>query len=655
MPVKTVSFLQAVLVLSALGNCQGEVYYPNIINEGFNILSRGNRYNLETAIRLLYKPIWAYGTDGVEAFSLSRLLMIYGEPEDLLRTCQNYGGLSIDGLILLEKGREHCGLIREFQEQIDEMNSRIDDIDSDYKRLVEDYQSGNHRASSVDDFYQFVVSGCENTINSTTTSTCFFHRVAGNEFKLIRGTTPFPSTRSIHQEVYLSYLKVSLALLKGFAAEVARIRHSAYNPNTKIEKLQTLFVLRAANLARITHSALKVAPGDIIPGDPAEWVEGGNYIRLKWFVDQIIVNEADLNEDNSCWKSCDYYETTEFRKNSPASGNDLCRGKVHKCHRQSAGAVCPAAFHYGRRYGGIKGVTKNWQNLQLSNPLACQSIDDIYYVKPSLLVRCDVCTCFCDNFENPETIRKFSLRNATSNIDYNMIITGVRFIESGGVIHLQIQEARLLRFGVIDADSRQWIPVQNIDLKADTHDYYTLRYPYERNISLNTVSTRDESVRRFISEQSPELGAHPRVLTGLRLAKNHVKQLVLGVRLTAVDITNGKLIIKENWNGWVYPKYDRPDHEIKLEEPDISTLAEGANIEIRGEGRYVAFQPTDNLKDFGQTTVPFLDSQDVIAEPPIPLSGAGLYYKGQKGYGGFIGLKLMSFDFSEFVATELSV
>ena len=49
----------------------------------------------------------------------------------------------------------------------------------------------------------------------------------------------------------------------------------------------------------------------------------------------------------------------------------------------------------------------------------------------------------------------------------------------------------------------------------------------------------------------------------------------------------------------------------------------------------------------GQTTIPFIDTQEVETYPHVPLAGAGLYLKGEKHSGGFLGVKLISSDISE--------
>ena len=65
--------------------------------------------------------------------------------------------------------------------------------------------------------------------------------------------------------------------------------------------------------------------------------------------------------------------------------------------------------------------------------------------------------------------------------------------------------------------------------------------------------------------------------------------------------------------------------------------------------QYLNFGPTDLEKDAAQTTIPFLDIQPVTTNPPFPLSGAGIFHKGSDGSGGFVALRVMTYDISNHV------
>lgn len=91
-----------------------------------------------------------------------------------------------------------------------------------------------------------------------------------------------------------------------------------------------------------------------------------------------------------------------------------------------------------------------------------------------------------------------------------------------------------------------------------------------------------------------------------------------------------------------------------LHRPDVSTRSRSKSVPTTTTNQFVEFGPTDVDADLGQTTVPYLDSQDVVSIPPVALAGAGLYHKGQTGFGGFVAPKLFTYDYSAHIeiATE---
>ncbi len=69
--------------------------------------------------------------------------------------------------------------------------------------------------------------------------------------------------------------------------------------------------------------------------------------------------------------------------------------------------------------------------------------------------------------------------------------------------------------------------------------------------------------------------------------------------------------------------------------------------------QYLLFVPTDLGKDAAQSTVPFFDTQSVEPKPPVPISGAGIFHKGRDGYGGFLSLKLLTYNFEPQLRAEV--
>lgn len=64
--------------------------------------------------------------------------------------------------------------------------------------------------------------------------------------------------------------------------------------------------------------------------------------------------------------------------------------------------------------------------------------------------------------------------------------------------------------------------------------------------------------------------------------------------------------------------------------------------------QYIQFRPTDRVKDAGQQTVPFLDALPVGGKAS-PISGAGLYFKGLDGFGGYIAPVLIDYNAESFI------
>lgn len=65
--------------------------------------------------------------------------------------------------------------------------------------------------------------------------------------------------------------------------------------------------------------------------------------------------------------------------------------------------------------------------------------------------------------------------------------------------------------------------------------------------------------------------------------------------------------------------------------------------------QYLDFTNTDFDSDAAQSTIPFIDIQEVTSEPLVPLSGVGTYHKGRDLSGGFVALKIITYDFSPHI------
>lgn len=226
------------------------------------------------------------------------------------------------------------------------------------------------------------------------------------------------------------------------------------------------------------------------------------------------------------------------------------------------------------------------------------------------------------------------------------VVTGMRFRMFNGIMHLQIQEGKMLESGAIDATTVRWVPVD--EFKRDDKGV-------ENGVDYHTLTWED---RKFAMDDLQEHENH--VVTGviLRIRQNYLN---LEVRLTPVHDSDGFLKehrskwisnakrtrwVKHNWLAY-HPKNNNCFRSLHLLDlSDVPTKTVSKSVPTKIENHYIEFTHTDFVADLGLSTIPFIDIQDVVTIPPVALSGAGIYHKGQPGYGGFLAPRLITKDLS---------
>jgi hypothetical protein len=94
---------------------------------------------------------------------------------------------------------------------------------------------------------------------------------------------------------------------------------------------------------------------------------------------------------------------------------------------------------------------------------------------------------------------------------------------------------------------------------------------------------------------------------------------------------------------------------LYISNPDVPiSTNEGSAVDSQSD-QFLLFTHSDINADAAQTTIPFLDAQPVAPDPPTLLAGAGIYHKGRPGYGGFIGPKVVTYDFSTHIQATFPV
>lgn len=133
-----------------------------------------------------------------------------------------------------------------------------------------------------------------------------------------------------------------------------------------------------------------------------------------------------------------------------------------------------------------------------------------------------------------------------------------------------------------------------------------------------------------------------KVVTGVRL-QVHNNRLHLEIRATDFDYDTGKLKNLEN-SMWIKNVNDDNRTELKIENPDAPTRSTNIQERFDSNDKYIEFRSSDIKKDLAQVTIPYIESVPLEASEPRPLSGVGLYYKGEIGFGGFLAIKLIAHE-----------
>lgn len=218
------------------------------------------------------------------------------------------------------------------------------------------------------------------------------------------------------------------------------------------------------------------------------------------------------------------------------------------------------------------------------------------------------------------------------------VITGVSIQKRNRVIQFVVSERQLLPYAkVVDtprrSDSWKVDSFQFLNNSASTEevDYHTITWDHRR-INLDTIV----------------LPAN-KLVTGVRF-RLYEGKLMLEVRGTQFNYKLGALenLDQSEWFSNLAVDYKKT--KLSIQEPDAPTRTTNIQDPFDSENKFIEFEPSDIKKDLAQTTVPYIESVYLEATEPRPLSGLGLYYKGEYGFGGFVALKLVAYDFGPSIS-----
>ncbi|XP_060523218.1 uncharacterized protein LOC132700114 [Cylas formicarius] len=440
------------------------------------------------------------------------------------------------------------------------------------------------------------------------------------------------------QQVYYNlYNVIALAGLKSYA-----MVQFAYLTNRLEEKgnYTTLSLLARSNFERrvndtmsVFRGAMEIVPTEIWRCDPPYHIKGTTYEEITRLLQGHIQNEVDMNSGGTCTANCAAYPYTESHgcydyESEYCRKMERCRGTLHGCRFiESHMKICISETHL-RRYDYVE--YKSGRTLGKKNQCGTRPVYSWY----RWFVHCSYCMCLCDE-QGPKSDRYVNMRPVMADVKNNRVVTGLRIVKRNRILHLQIQEGKLLPYGYIDNETVRWVPVDEYKLTdrgvLSGIDFATLTHE-DRSLALDEVKVRNSD----------------HVVTGVRFERLNGK-LRFQINVSPFDFNNGSLLGNDYF---IYDSSSDGRTRVDLENVDVPTLTSNPSPDRSGRDLYVEFTHTDFSKDAAQTTVPFFDIQPVFGVPAVPLSGAGIFYKGYKGYGGFVAPKILTYDYSDRILTS---
>ncbi|KAH8414601.1 hypothetical protein KR215_009920 [Drosophila sulfurigaster] len=460
------------------------------------------------------------------------------------------------------------------------------------------------------------------------------------------------SEQSPQQLVYFLYKDNALTELKTYVlAEYSLLIRRIYED----ENLKTETNMIRDNYNSISEEALETLKTTMEKADRVIWrcdpdkhVHNVTYDEVTRLLQGYVENEVDLSNDESCSETCPDYQNTSTKgcfDQKFCSQQPQCAGRIHDCQFfDSDLSVCQSPESSNRRYEYIQ-----YGDGQLLGEYDyCeQEPNKVESWSRWLFWRCSYCFCLCDE-PSLKSDRYFNLRETLADVEANMVVTGVRFVKKNRVFHIQIQQGELLPRGAINESTLEWVPVDDYQISdpdvTEGVDYHAMSYENRR---INLGNNLGDNIHK-----------HGRgvVVTGVGF---HVwrGQLALNVMFSDFDFVEGlvngyyeedspipvRLTMHTIWNSGL------DNSKLNIDNLDLPTRATNSSQPISKDTQYVEFVNTGLEKDAGQTTIPFIDIQDVVSYPPVPLTGLGIYYKNSPGYGGFIAPKIFSYDYATHV------
>ncbi|XP_057324699.1 uncharacterized protein LOC130667222 [Microplitis mediator] len=429
------------------------------------------------------------------------------------------------------------------------------------------------------------------------------------------------SKSSIYNEVYQLYESMLASVSKGYTIIYMAYefqQRSTGNTDDRRPAQRNILEQCKEIVVRMTSSAssyLKKIDNTTYKKsqecDPEEWAEGVNYIRLK--------NHVSYHEPSTKWyadRHAIFLRNTkpEFECNGTQTfwNPDIEDGVIYSLN-------CPLIF--------VSNYTED---------SSCQRFPNNDFKKDKNTNWKSACTlgdnsrleqlCACDKQVDRDTsIRTLSLREHYTDSADNRVVTGIQFIVRNNIVMIRIREGKLVN-GIIDPQTVKWI---------DDDEQHPEIGPDTVKLSYN--------IRAFELDDIELPDGH--LVTGVKFRVTNEKRISLVVRGSAMYDDKKKTFptIHDQWY-YTTPDPDTPRTNIDIQYSKNPADSNDDTLQLSNPGlNYVDFSTSIySLKDKNVAIIPFIDSRELVTDPPIALGGLGIFYKSKPEYGGFIAFKYIT-------------
>ncbi|KAJ8684247.1 hypothetical protein QAD02_020039 [Eretmocerus hayati] len=380
---------------------------------------------------------------------------------------------------------------------------------------------------------------------------------------------------------------------------------------------------------------------EYLQSDPSQQIQDQTYTQLQYVFQRYLINEVDINPSDKCHNYCDDYKSVRglqhscYGNNTYCTEQRACEGNLWNCQYANGNqfSVCPSDRNLSRRYEYI--IDEHNNKFGLNHEDCGKNLVGIkahMLLKPFSLSLCDVCACLCAETSD-RSERYFSLDPNFSRHHDNYVVTGVRFLKQDRITHIQIQEGQLLPNGFINESTVSWVPVN-----SKPANVYTLTWDVSRGINLDDLEAPFDHVLIGVSLSPRDL-----ISGSTRL---HLKIFSKPVNASSGMIDNDALV-----DEFIA---DSSTDEVKVGGLEIPTYTTAKSNRKSQPNQYLKFGTTGFKYDAGQSTIPFIDIQNVTTSPPAPLSGVGIYHRNRQDTGGYLALKIFTFNFAYLLNDRMS-